>query len=82
MLNSQHTRLQLGHNGNVIGRYLVFTHGTGHNDTGNVSAVVECLLGEVEVELHEAGARGGGGELPTGGVGGDTGEVGDHGGCS
>mmetsp|Transcript_9885 Transcript_9885/g.17789 ORF Transcript_9885/g.17789 Transcript_9885/m.17789 type:complete len:237 (-) Transcript_9885:82-792(-) len=83
MLNRHHTRLQLGHNGNVISRHFVLPHGSRHDDRLDIGGIIKCFLGEVEVECHETRGSGRGGELPAqggrcGGAGGGAAEDGEH----
>lgn len=80
VLDREHTRLELGDDGDVVGRDLVLAHGSRDDDRRDGRSVVEGLLGEVEVEGH-AGPRGGG-EVAAdgrGGGGGGAAEVGEHG---
>ena len=65
--NLQDSRLELSHDGNVIGRDAVLSGGARDDDLRHRRLAVDGLVGEVEVEGNRAGfGRGDRGEGPSG----------------
>lgn len=76
--------LELGDDGDVVGRNAVLSGGTGDDHLGDLGLAVDGLVGEAEVEGHGsvAGLGGGGGHAPgdPAGDGGEGSSEGEHGG--
>ena len=81
----QDAGLELGDDGNVVGRNAVLSGGTGDDHLGDLGLAVDGLVGEAEVEGHGsvAGLGGSGGHAPgdPAGDGGEGSSEGEHGGC-
>lgn len=76
--------LELGDDGDVVGRNAVLSGGTGDDHLGDLGLAVDGLVGEAEVEGHGAvaGLGGSGGHAPgdPAGDGGEGSSEGEHGG--
>ena len=76
------SRLELGDDGNVVGRDAVLSSGAGDDHLGDLGLAVDGLVGEVEVERHGAVAGLGRGRHAPGhptGNGGEGSSEGKHG---